>query len=101
MSFLQKTPSQCKQMFFSCFTGMGGWELRVFLCAKPCGREHTFCFFVKSLNLAVQPHLSLACTTPFIVTACLARLHMPGVFCSCGQKTWKSCGLTGSLECFS
>jgi len=35
VSFLQKTPSQRKQTFFSCFTGVEGWELKVFL---PSGR---------------------------------------------------------------
>lgn len=38
VSSLQRTASQCKQPFFSCFADVGGWELRVFLLSKSCGR---------------------------------------------------------------
>lgn len=55
VSFLQKTPSQCKEIPFSCFSRMGGWKMRVFLSAK-AGSE-VLGFFVQSLALAVQSHL--------------------------------------------
>lgn len=80
-SFLQKTPSQCKQTFFpSVLQVRQGWDLRGFLLAKSRGRGcwvgSKLLFFLLRVTLAVQPHLSFACTTPFIVTACLARLHV-------------------------
>lgn len=70
MSSLQKTASQCKQPFSSGVADVGCQELRVLLLAKPCGRG---CLGsrLRSLNLAVQPHLSLACTSPLVVIACL------------------------------